>query len=73
MEYNMGSNLVASAIFLCSTVFICMALVVIAATLVAINNMLHKYWKELDWKMFKAPQVIYIEQESEEAKKKTSK
>ena len=73
MEYNMGANLVGAGIFLCSTILICIALLAVAGTLIAINNLLHRYWNELDWKMFKSPQVIYIQQEPEIEKTKTSK
>ena len=41
-----------SAVFLAASILIMVALIVIVAGAVVINNIIHKYWKSFGWKLF---------------------
>ena len=58
-------QMTSSAIFLCSSILISLGIIVIVCMVVVINNILHRYWKHLGWKMFQHPQYVFIEKDQE--------
>jgi ABC-type lipoprotein release transport system permease subunit len=55
-------QMTASAIFLCSSILISLGIIVLVAMVVAVNNILHKYWKNLGWNMFNTNYTFANEQ-----------
>ena len=41
-----------AAVFLAGSILTMLSLIVLAAGAVAINNIIHRYWKSFDWKIF---------------------
>lgn len=41
-----------AAVFLAGTILTALGFIVIVATAVIINNIIHKYWKSFGWKFF---------------------
>ena len=41
-----------AAVFLAGSILTMTGLIVLVAGAVAINNIIHKYWKSFDWKIF---------------------
>ena len=52
-------NIDTAAVFLASSILTGIGFIVIVITIVAINNIIHKYWKSFGWKFFPA----YIQKE----------
>jgi hypothetical protein len=48
-----------SAVFLASSILTALGFIVIVIAAVVINNIIHKYWKNLGWKFFPA----YVDRE----------
>ena len=48
-----------AAVFLAGSILTAIGFIVIVATAVVINNIIHKYWKSFGWKLF----PLYIQSE----------
>jgi hypothetical protein len=48
-----------AAVFLGGSILTAIGFIVIVATVVVINNIIHKYWKSFGWKLF----PLYIQNE----------
>lgn len=56
-----------TALFLASSVLLMISLVVVVIGSLIINNLIHKYWKNLGWKLLPAwlnePAVLYVDKD----------
>lgn len=55
-----------SAVFFVGSILVCMGLVVVAATVLFLNNIYSKYWKPIEWRVFKMfdyPPAFHYNQE----------
>ena len=69
----MAEQLMGFAMFFCGSIFLGLGVIVITLAILAVNNLLHRYWKELNWKMFKSPEYIYIQEQVEPTVDQTKK
>ena len=61
-----------SAIFFVGSILVCMGFVVVAVTVLFLNNIFSKYWKPVEWRIFKVfdyPPITYNEPQLDEKKK----
>lgn len=52
-----------SAIFFVGSILVCLGLVVVAITVLFLNNIYSKYWKPIEWRVFKMLDYNYQFQE----------
>jgi hypothetical protein len=52
-----------AAIFFTGSILVMMGVVVIAAGVVAINNLLHRYWKPIKFSQYEGPRFVEEDKE----------
>lgn len=58
---NKMEQITSASVFLSAVILISISLVVVIAAIIAINNLIYYYWKDLGWSMFKFPDKVIFD------------